>query len=63
MLAGENMPFPPLTSASPRLLFDVLPALMSPMDGEKTRSEQRRARFFYFSFINVFHGLPHSAKV
>ena len=45
MLAGENKHFPPLTSASPRLLFDVLPALMSPMDGEKTRSEQRRARF------------------
>ncbi len=22
MLAGENVPFPPLTSASPRLLFD-----------------------------------------
>jgi hypothetical protein len=30
MPAGENEPFPPLTSASPRLLFDFLPALISP---------------------------------
>ena len=44
MLAGENKPFPPLTSASPRLLFDFLPALMSPMDGEKTPIERRRAK-------------------
>ena len=30
MFARENESFPPLTSASPRLLFDFLPALMSP---------------------------------
>ena len=30
MFAHENESFPPLTSASPRLLFDFLPALMSP---------------------------------
>ncbi len=46
MLAGENKPFRPLTSASPRLLFDFLPALMSPKDGEKTHTERRRASFF-----------------
>ncbi len=46
MLAGENKPFPPLTSASPRLLFDFLFALMSPKDGEKTHTERRRASSF-----------------
>ena len=30
MFAHENESFPPLTSASPRLLFDFLLALMSP---------------------------------
>ena len=30
MPGGENESFPPLTSASPRLLFDFLPALISP---------------------------------
>ena len=44
MLAGENKPFLPLTSASPRLLFDFLPALMSSKDGEKTHAERRRAK-------------------
>ena len=43
MLAGENAFFPPLTSASPRLLFYFLPALMSPKDGEKTHTKRRRA--------------------
>ena len=38
MLAGENKPFPPLTFASPRLLFDVSLTLMSPKDGEKTHT-------------------------
>ena len=32
MFVIENDPFPPLTSASPRLLFDFLPALMSSSD-------------------------------
>jgi hypothetical protein len=37
MPAGENEHFPHLTSASPRLLFDFLPALMSPnVDDFKT---------------------------
>ena len=39
MFAGENEPFPPLTSASLRLLFDFLPALMHPKDGEKDPHE------------------------
>ena len=48
MLAGENKPFPPLTSASPRLLFDFLPAVMSPKDGEKTHTGRRRAKKWLF---------------
>ena len=44
MFAGENEPFPPLTSASLRLLFDFLPALMHPKDGEKTHTKRRRAK-------------------
>ena len=44
ILAGENDPFPPLTSASPRLLFDFFSALMSPKDGEKTHTKCRRAK-------------------
>ena len=43
MFVGENEQFPPLASASPRLLFDFLPALMSRSDKEKTHTERRRA--------------------
>ena len=39
--AGKNEPFPPLTSASPRLLFDFFPALMSPKDLERTHAKRR----------------------
>jgi hypothetical protein len=45
---GENKHFPPLTSASPRLLFDFLPAVMSPKDGEKTHTGRRRAQKWLF---------------
>ena len=51
ILAGENGSFPPLTSASPRLLFDFLPALMSPRDQEKTHTKRRRAVFFQLRFL------------
>ena len=44
MFVGENDRFPPLTSASLRLLFDFLPALMSRSDKEKPHMERRRAR-------------------
>ena len=42
MFVGKNDPFPPLTSASPRLLFDFFPTLMSPSDKGKTHTEHRR---------------------
>ncbi len=53
MLAGKNKHFPPLTSASPRLLFDFLPVVRSPKDGEKTHAKRRTAFFCAHSLIIV----------
>ncbi len=55
ILAEENEHFPPLTSAFPRLLFDFLPALMSPKDGEKTHADRRRAK--KVSHVLTNHGV------
>jgi hypothetical protein len=45
MFVGENDPFPPHTSASLRLLFDFLPALMGRSVTEKTHTDAAESMF------------------
>ena len=51
MLEGEKA-IPPLASASPRLLFDFLPALMSPKTGKKNHTERCRAEKDFLIRLN-----------
>ena len=62
MFVGENDPFPPLTSASLRLLFDFLPALMSRSVTEKTHTDAAEPKFTLL-LCTLLHSRRHREAV